>query len=343
MKAGVMKIARWYNNRDIRLEDVSIPVIGKGDLLVEVVSCGICGSDIAEWYRLPRAPLVPGHELGGRVVETGIGVKAFKPGDRVFIAPKVPCLVCRYCRDGHHPVCSGVPERLPGGFAQFITVPAALVERGTYLLPETMSYEQSTFIEPLACVVRAQRLAGLKEGQTLMVMGCGISGLLHVKLAARKKCRIIATDLNRKRLDFAEKSGADTAIDARFDASAGLHGKTADVVMLCTSALPAIEQAWKCLDKGGTLVFFAVPEPGKEVVIPINYLWTREITIRTSYYCSPEDIREAVNLIESGAIQVEDMITHRLPLVDIVEGFRLVEKGEESIKVIINPNGPEAG
>ena len=150
-----MRVSIWYNNRDIRLRDVPMPKAGPKEMLVKVMACGICGSDIVEWYRLPRAPLVQGHEIGGQVVEVGEEVRNFKVGDRVFIAPKVPCMECDYCKNGHYPVCSSVKERMPGGFAEYILVPDSIVESGTSLLPENISYDLSTFIEPLACVVRS--------------------------------------------------------------------------------------------------------------------------------------------------------------------------------------------
>jgi len=336
-----MKVSYWYNNKDIRIEEVPTPKPGPKEILVKVMSCGICGSDIVEWYRLPRAPLVQGHEIGAEVVGVGDSVAKYKLGDRVFIVPKVPCMECYYCQNGYYPQCSEVKVRLPGGFAEYILVPEILVERGTYLLPENITHDQSTFIEPLACVVRAQRLAGVKAGQTVMVAGCGMSGLLHVKLAKAKNCTVIATDINRKRLEFAERIGADITIDAagnvpeRFAAESD---KKADVVMLCTSAGSAVEQAWRCVDKGGAIVFFAVPGPDEEVAVPVNYFWTKEIRILTSYYCGPPDIDDALELIESGKIGVDDMITHKLPLRDIVKGFQLVIDGKESIKVIIKPN-----
>ena len=189
-----MKVAQWYNNQDIRIEEVATPQPGPKEMLIKVVACGICGSDIVEWYRLPRAPLVQGHEIGAAVAVVGDSVQDYKPGERIFVAPKIPCLQCDYCKDEHYPVCSNIPARLPGGFAEYVLVPEALVAHGTYRLPDEISFDQSTFIEPLACVVRAQRLAGVGEGQTVMVMGCGMSGLLHVKLAKANQCNIIATD-----------------------------------------------------------------------------------------------------------------------------------------------------
>lgn len=336
-----MKISIWYNNNDIRLKDVPMPRAGPKEMLIKVISCGICGSDVVEWYRLPRAPLVQGHEIGGKIVEVGEAVRKYKPGDRVFVAPKVPCMKCDYCKNGHYPVCSNVKERMPGGFAEYILVPESLMENGTYLLPENITYDQSTFIEPLACVIRSQKLAGFKKGQTVMVLGCGISGLLHIKLAKTKNCRIIATDINTKRLEYAKMSGADYSIHAQENATeqlALMNQKKADAVFLCTSALSAIDQAWKCVDKGGVIVFFAVPGPEKKVTIPVNDFWRKEIRVITSYYCGPPDIIDAIKLIEKRMIEVDDMITHRFPLKDIRESFRLVMDRKDSLKVIIRPN-----
>ncbi len=336
-----MKATYWYNNKDIRIKNVPTPKPKCNKMLVKVISCGICGSDIVEWYRLPRAPLVQGHEIGAEVVAVGNSVKKYKPGDRVFIAPKVPCMKCYYCENGHYPQCLEVKERLPGGFAEYILVPEILVERGTYLLPDNITFDQSTFIEPLACVIRAQRLARVKKGQSVMIIGCGMSGLLNVKLAWTKGCKIIAADINKTKLECAAKTGADITIDAADNISERLvaeNGKKADVVFLCASADSAVGQAWKCVDKGGVIVLFAVPAPDKKVVVPVNDFWMKEITILTSYYCGPPDIMEAMKLIEWRNIVVDDLITHRLPLRDIVKGFQLVTNGRESIKVIIKPN-----
>jgi len=329
-----MKVARWYNNRDIRIEDMPAPSPGPGEMRVKVTACGICGSDVVEWYRLPRAPLIPGHEIGGVVVETGEGVTRFRTGDRVFVAPKVPCLACDSCRNRHYPVCAGIKDRLPGGFAEYVLVPRALVDKGAYRLPASISDDQSTFIEPLACVVRAQALAGVVSGQRVLVIGCGMSGLLHVRLAKAGHCSVVAVDVNPFRLAAAARCGADRTLAA----AAQMEEVTADTVFLCTSALSAVELAWKSVDKGGAVVFFAVPGPDKEVRIPINAFWTREIRILTSYYCGPPDIDTAMAHLASGSILVDDLITHRLPLAEIQKGFQLVMDADRSIKVIIRPH-----
>lgn len=336
-----MKVSMWYNNSDIRLEEIPTPSPAPGEMLVKVISCGICGSDIVEWYRLPRAPLVQGHEVGVEVVETGKDVSKFKKGDRLFIAPKIPCLKCIYCAKGHYPLCSEVKDRLPGGFAQYILVPGELVMRGSYLLPDTVSYDQSTFIEPLACAIRAQRLSSVEEGQTVLILGSGMSGLLHTRLARYKKCKVITTDINKKRLELAKGFGADFAIDAASDIPEQLKqftGRKADVVIVTTAALSALKQAWESVDMGGVVVLFSVPGPGKDVVVPVNDFWRKEIRIITSYYCGPQDIEEALTLIADGVIKVDDLITHRLPLKDTAKGFKMVTDGTESLKVIIKPH-----
>ena len=336
-----MKVSVWYNNEDIRIEEAPRPKPAEKEMLVKVISCGICGSDLVEWYRKPRAPLVQGHEIGAEVVEVGKAVPGYRPGDRVFIAPKVACMTCDYCQSGHYPVCTTINERLPGGFAEYVLVPESLVTNGTYRLPDKITYDQSTFIEPLACVVRAQRLSDVRENQTVMVMGSGMSGLLHVKLAKARGCRVIATDINPKKLEIAQRMGADIALNAAENIPAKLTAEnigTADAVFLCTSAMSAVDQAWKCADKGGVIVFFAVPDPDKQVTIPINDFWTREMRIITSYYCGPPDIDEAINLIETHSIEVDHLITGRLPLQDIAEGFRMVLEDSESLKVIIKPH-----
>jgi len=338
-----MKVAMWYNNRDIRIEDQPLPRPGPGEMVVEVISCGICGSDIVEWYRLPRAPLVQGHELGAKVVETGAKVTRFRPGDRVFVAPKVACLECKYCRDGHFPQCAGVKERLPGGFAEYVLVPPVLLERGTYLLPDSISFDQATFIEPLACVIRAQSIAGLRAGQAVVVLGCGMSGLLQIQVAKRQGCRVVATDIDSRKLKRAAELGADLTLPATEDVPGRLadflHGK-ADAVILCTGALAAVRQAWAAVDKGGAIVFFAVPGPEQRVEIPINAFWTQEIRVLTSYYCGPPDIEASMRLLGAHQIEVDSLVTHRLPLEDTARGFGLVMDGQEAIKVIIQPHGP---
>lgn len=339
-----MRVARYYNNSDVRIEEVPVPNIGAGELLVRIEASGICGSDVMEWYRAKKAPRVLGHEIAGVITEVGSGVKRFKKGDRVFVSHHVPCNTCKYCLHGNYSVCDTLRSTNfdPGGFSEYVRVPWINVDRGTYLLPDTMSFEEGAFIEPLACVVRGQRIAGLELGQTVLVAGSGISGLLHINLAkALGAGRIIATDLVDYRLEAAERFGADSTINAKADVPAMVrdinNGLGADLVIVSTAATEAIEQSFRCTDRGGTILLFAPTEPGVTVPYPLWELWHDGITITHSYAGSPIDITRAIELIRSRRVNVVDMITHRLGLGETALGFQLVAEAKDSIKVIIEP------
>jgi L-iditol 2-dehydrogenase len=342
-----MRVAMWYNNRDVRIEEMPIPQIGFGELLVRVEACGICGSDVMEWYRLDRAPLVLGHEIGGQIVAVGKGVEHYHEGDRVSAAHHVPCNTCHYCLSGHHTVCDTLRQTNfdPGGLAEYIRLPAINVDRGVFLLPDEVSYEAATFVEPLACVLRGQRLAHIRPGSSVLVIGSGIAGLLHVQLARTLGAgRVIATDITDYRLEAAERFGASATIHAEEDLPPRLRqvnqGRLADLVIVCTGATSAILQALESVERGGTVLFFAPTNPGITIPISINELfWRNDITLTTSYAGSPADYQTALELIRAGTIPVLQMITHRFGLADTSLGFQLVAEARNSIKVIIQPQG----
>jgi len=334
----------YYNNRDIRLEDIPVPAIAEDELLVKMRACGICGSDVLEWYRVKKAPLVLGHEMTGEIAETGTKVRPYHAGDRVFVSHHVPCNTCRYCLRGHHTVCDTLRSTnfYPGGFAEFIRVPAINVDRGVFLLPDEVSYEQGTFIEPLACVLRGQKIAHLQPGQSVFILGAGISGLLHLKLAkALGAGSVCIADIHQERLDFAERFHATAAfLSDNYvpeHLKAANNGHLADVVIVTAGSVEAMSMAWKTVDRGGTVLLFAPLEPGIDVSIPLFDLWHDGITITPTYAGAPIDITEAIELIRSKNVAVDDMITDRLPLARASEGFALVEQARESLKVIIEP------
>ncbi|RLG69791.1 MAG: alcohol dehydrogenase [Methanobacteriota archaeon] len=338
-----MRVAMYYSNDDIRVEEMEKPGIGGDEILVRVRACGICGSDVMEWYRIKTAPRVLGHEVAGEIVEVGEHVKSFETGQRVFVSHHVPCNTCKYCLSGHHSACETLrtTNLYPGGFSEYVRVPKINVDRGVFPIPENMSYEEAPFIEPLACVYRAQRQAGLKPGDNLLVVGSGVSGLLHVKLAkALGANTIVATDIREERLRKAEEFGA-IPVNAMEDVPRAVKDILgcggADIVFVCTGAGEAVKQALSSVDRGGTISFFAPPNPGVEVVVPIKDYWRDEVTITTSYAASPFEIKTAINLLESKRVTVADMITHRLPLEKTKEGFQLVANPRNSLKVIINP------
>lgn len=342
-----MRVAVYHNNSDIRVEERPVPQIGAGEALVRIKASGICGSDVLEWYRVPKAPIVLGHEVAGDVVAVGEGVTNVSAGDRVVLSHHVPCNTCRYCLTGNHTACHTLHTTNfdPGGFSEYVRMPALQTDRGILRMPDSMTYEQGSFVEPLGCVVRAQVRAGVTPGSTVLVMGSGISGLLHIRLAlALGAGRVFATDVSPYRLDWARRSGADEAFDA---IAAGDRlpdllreangGQLADLVILGTGAPSAIDQGLACLENGATFVVFAVPAPGQDHPMPLNELWRREVIVRTAYGAAPADLSMAMDLIASGRVRVDDLITHRLPLERASEGFQLVAGAGESVKVIIEP------
>ena len=340
-----MRVAMYYNNRDIRVEEMPVPPIGPGELLIRVQASGICGSDVMEWYRIHKAPLVLGHEIAGEVVAVGAGVERYHEGDRVSVAHHVPCNTCYYCLNDHHTVCDTLRQTNfdPGGFAEYLRLPAINVDRGVYRLPDEVSYEEGTFTEPLACILRGQRIARIQPGQTVLVIGSGISGLLHLELArALGAGRLIATDVAEYRLEAARRFGAEAVIHAKEDVSAGVrevnNGRLADRVLVCTGAKSAITQALQSVERGGTVLFFAPTDPDVTIPISVNDLFFRnDITLTTSYAGSPADYTTAVELIRARRVRVREMITHRLSLAETAMGFQLVAGAQDSIKVIIEP------
>ena len=339
-----MRVAMYYSNHDVRLEELPVPRLGTGEVLIRTRASGICGSDLMEWYRIKKAPLVLGHEITGEIAEVGAGVSKFKLGDRVFSCHHVPCGQCRYCLGGHQSVCELLRTTHfdPGGFAEYIRVPQINVELGTYRLPDEMTFDEGSFIEPLGCVVRAQRFAKLSAGQTVLVIGSGISGLLHIQLArARGISRIIATDVSEFRLNAARQFGAGATIHGADNVPARLRvlndDRLADLVIVCTGAMPGIQQAVRSVERGGTLLFFAPAAAGVDVPIPLFDYWRDEISIVTSYAGSGDDLLESMELITARKVRVADMVTHRLPLADAGRGFQLTAAGQESIKVILDP------
>jgi L-iditol 2-dehydrogenase len=341
-----MRVLMYYSNRDVRIQEMDVPAIGPGELLMRVMASGICGSDVMEWYRKDKVPLVLGHEVAGEVVEVAEGVEKFKKGDRVAATHHVPCNTCHYCLSGHHTVCDTLLRGThfhPGGFAEYLRIPSINVDRGVFPIPEGVSYEEASFMEPLACVLRGQNHAGLRPGQTVLVLGSGISGLLHVGLArALGAGMVIAADTIPFRLAKAEEMGAHVTLEA----NDGLIGRLkevngsrlADLVIICFDGF--IPLALSAVERGGTVLFFAGAAEGARIPTPINDLfWRTEVTLTSTYAGAPADCRTALNLIKAGTVPVTPLVTHRLSLAEGAEGFLAVAcpVDHECVKVIVEP------
>lgn len=339
-----MKVGMYYRNDDVRLEEQEVPTVGPGDVLLRVVSSGICGSDLMEWYRIKRAPLVLGHEVTGEIVEVGEEVAGLRPGDRVFATHHVPCGECLYCLRGDETACRTFQEVnnfSPGGFAEYLRVTGRSVRTGILRLPDGVSYEVGTFIEPLATVVRGLRTTGLAPGDGVLVYGAGIAGILFIKLAKALGAGIVGVvDVDGRRLDAALAAGADVALAAGADVPerwAEHAGRPADRVVVCTGAPAAAEAALRSVDRGGTVLFFAVGTPGESLAVDFNPFWRNSVTLATSYGAAPLDNRQALELLAHGAVRVDDMVTHRFSLDEIGEAFRTAARPGDCLKVVVEP------
>lgn len=347
MSKRTMDVLMYYSNRDVRVKEMSVPEIGPGEMLMKVLASGICGSDVMEWYRRDKVPLVLGHEVAGEVIDVGGGVREFRPGDRVAATHHVPCNTCHYCLNGHHTVCETLLAGThfhPGGFAEYIRIPAINVDRGVFHIPQGVSCEKASFMEPLACVLRGQKNARLRPGQSVLILGSGISGLLHISLArALGAGLVVAADSIPFRLKKAEQMGADLALKADNMLISSLReangGRLADLVIICFDGF--IPLALEAVEKGGTVLFFAGASEGATIPAAINDLfWRTEITLTSTYAGAPYDCDTALKLIRAGKVQVEKTITHRLSMKKAPVGFQAVSSPmeHECIKVIVEPH-----
>ena len=335
-----MKVGLYFSQKDLRVEERPVPEIGPREALAEVKACGICGSDTMSWYREPatrHGGINTGHEIAGRLVEVGSALADWKSGDRVIITHHFPCLRCTPCLDGNETACEAMHRKHiePGGFSQFVRILETGVAKGLYRLPDSMSYEEGSFIEPVGCVVRSMRKAAPIAGRSVLVMGSGLAGLLHIKMArALGASTIAAVDTNEDRLRAARHAGADQS----FIASDAIPA--ADRVFVCTGSAAASVKALECVSRGGHILFFAAAGPEKELSIPVTRFWFSQPTIQFSYGAAPRDMAEATEWISSGKFRVDDLVTHRFGIEQISQAFELASNPRDnSLKIIIHPNG----
>ncbi len=344
-----MRVARFYAPRDVRVEDAPEPTAGPGDLLIRVRNCSVCGTDAKIWHSGHpdlRPPRVLGHEVAGEVVEAGEGAGGWAAGDRVQVIAAIPDGTCHECRHGWQAVCPN-QERIgyqhDGGFAELMRVPAkVLAVDGVNRIPEGLSFAEASVAEPLSCVINGQERAGVGEGQTVVVIGAGPIGCLHVRLArARGAARVLLVELSRQRLELAAGLVApDEAIAAEAtDTVAAVReltgGRGADVIIVAAGSGRAQEDALRMAARRGMVSFFGgLPKDRPAITVDANIVHYREVGIVGANGSTPAHNRQALELITSGAVPVADLITHRLPLEAAVEGIHTVTRGE-AIKVTV--------
>jgi L-iditol 2-dehydrogenase len=338
-----MKAVRVEMDGGVSVVETPIPVIGRGEALMRTRAAGICGSDLIDWYVAKKAGQVIGHEVAGEIVEVGAGVTLFSAGDRVAPHHHAPCLECGECRAGRFVHCAAWrSSRLdPGGMAQFVRIPAGNLTRDTLKIPAGMSFEEASFIEPLATVVKAFRRGRFKSGQSFLVVGFGTVGHLAARLArACGASRIAGADRVAFRIATAKESGAGEAFDVdRETIAEGARrlsdGKGFDFVFVGPGKSGVVRSAFDAVAPGGTLLLFTMTPPGEEVALPGHDLYFREVSLVPSYSCGPDDTREALELLASRRVAVADLVTHRFPLDDAPEAFARAKDPNGSIKVLI--------
>ena len=346
-----MKAVIYYSFDDIRIENRHIPSISDSELLVRVHGCGLCGSDIIKIVQQAPPPVVLGHELSGTIVERGKAVSNFEVGQRVIVAHHVPCGECHYCKHQNYSMCAEFKASNidPCGFAEYIRVPAQHVRQTTLLLPESLNAEEGSFVEPLACCVRAVRRTPLLAEDSVVVMGLGSVGLLMIQAVKAigagdsGKVRVYGVDLLPERLQLAHNLGADNVFLApteeqclRRALNPYTEGRGADAVIITAPGIRPFMQALAGVRKGGTINIFAAHIG----MVPINLemIYQQELSIISTYSSSPEELRIALDLLNSRKVRVDGLISHRLPLTRFSEGVMLMRE-RAALKVYYQISG----
>jgi len=342
-----MKAAMLYGVKDLRIEDVDVPEVKAGEVLVRVKAATTCGTDLKIFQRgyvkkIIKLPTVFGHEWAGKVVEVGEGLDWPKKGMRVRAGNSAPCLHCSMCQKGKYNLCENMIW-LWGAYVEYIKVPARMVLVNMQEIPQHVSYEEASMTEPLACVLHGAEEAGVKLGDIVTVIGAGPIGLLHLLTAKRKGAgKIISIDLVEERLDFAKKLGADETVNAgKGDVVEKVRrltgGYGVDIVVEAIGLPATWEQALKLVRKGGTVLQFGGCPPGTEIKVDTELLHYGEVTVRGAFHATPLHFKKALNLIASRTIDVRALVTRKMKLEEIKEAFEILSTTKSEIKIVITP------
>lgn len=338
-----MKAVRVYNLNDIRIEETAVPEIGADEALVRMKACGICGSDTMDWYVAKKAPLWLGHEPAGIIEKVGKNVTKFKAGDRVFVHHHAPCFDCKYCQKQQYSLCPAwkATNLDPGGMAEFFRVPALNLQGDTLKLPDKFSFEDGALIEPTACVVKSFNRVRFQRGDSLVIIGLGVMGQMHILLGRHYGAStIIGADRVPYRLQKAREFGADHVVDAsaenlRERVAEFTAGKMADIVIVGPHSTEAMQTGLACAGKGGTVLFFTPSPEGEQLNIHPFHLYFNEIDLVFSYSCGPDDTAEALRLIEQGVVTAQSLVTHRFPLHEAPQAVAKTVEANASLKTLV--------
>jgi L-iditol 2-dehydrogenase len=340
-----MKAAFVKDTATISVDEVDDPTLGPGDILIQMQSCGICGSDLEKVFGQYGQPSMKlGHEPSGIIKDVGSSVTEFKKGDRVFTHHHVPCYSCHFCKHGNETMCPKYYETnlSPCGLAEEYLVPEWNVNHGGVLkIPDSMSFDEAAMIEPLACCVRSWTKFSYQKGDSAAILGVGPTGIMHVMLANTKSFdKIFCLDVNEFRLDFVKQFNiTDTMLSTDPNRQKKIFDETSnrgvDVAIVATGNLKALEDAINLVRKGGTIMMFGVPSKGAQIPLDMSEVYSKEITLVTSYAASDNDTKEALSLIADSKVDVKKLITHKYPIAETQKAFDHAHNGSDSMKIII--------
>lgn len=326
-----MKALFCYSDKDFRIEEIDKPIITGNEMLIEMLYCGLCGSDIIKIFdgKLKK-PDIYGHEVVGKVVETGVNVDNFKPGDIVVTAHHIPCGRCRYCMHGNYTMCKQFRKTniVPGGFSQYILLSDKHIKNTTFKLPEDFDLLKALFIEPLACCIRALDRIDKLENDIFSVVGAGTIGILFIQLLKLEKIKVAVIDIDKNRLELAKSIGADFIINSAeselFDEIKKISSVGMDSAILTFTSKQTLNDAVSYIRSGGIINIFGMAK--KESIIPIDFgkVYKNEITIKSSYSSTPDALSRAYELVVSGKIKLDPLISEVLPLKDFKKGLDLM-------------------
>ena len=342
----LMKAVVYYRNDDVRLEERPVPEIGPGEILVRTEAVGLCGSELTEYHMLSRAPLVMGHEPTGVVVKIGEGVTKFKLGDRVVVHHHVGCMSCHHCHRGNFSMCENFKKSHldPGGSCEYFRVPEENTRFDTHILPENVSFEVGSLVEPLGCAMRGVKITPIRPGDTVVVIGMGFVGRSYLELIRHSPAgKIVVTDLNDWRLEEALKHGATHAINSgKEDPVARLieinNGYLADEVFVIVPNIKVWNQGITMAEKGATIHFGTPMPPDMDWTINPNKLWFSEIKFTFTYSSTHVEMAAVLDMIAAGHMEPEALITHRFGMDQVPEAIQMYKDAGPSLKQLIIPS-----
>ena len=347
-----MLAAVYYGPNDLRVENVPVPVIGKNEILVKVISASICGTDLRIFHgshRMfpPGTIRIPGHEVVGTISALGDDVKNYSVGQRVFCAPNTGCGHCLQCISGNNNLCANydaIGVTSDGGFAEYVRIPANSVQQGNVIpVRDAVDAAVAALMEPFACVLRGQNALHIKPGEVVLILGAGPIGVMHTKLARMRGAgRVIVSEPLPARAAQVGRMGADrvvdpTSEDLKLVLKEESHGRGADVIIVAAPVHAAQESALDLAAISGRINFFGgLPKDRPMINFDSNLVHYKELVITATTACSTADCWQATEIVNSGLIDLSDLVSQRFPLQEAVAAFAAAED-RKSLKIVLEP------